>query len=75
MALCQLPQVIRIVKTKTTEGVSLLMQIVLSLGVICWLVAGILYNSAPMYISNGVCTVFSLFILVRILCERYGRKR
>jgi len=51
MALCQIPQAWLVYKTKKTEGISILMQSVLALGVGMWFITGILFNNAPMYLS------------------------
>lgn len=64
MAICQVPQAVLVYRTKQTEGISILMQSILTLGIGMWFVTGILFNNAPMYLSNGFCFIFCLYILL-----------
>ena len=75
MAVCQLPQLIKVVKTRNVDGISLWMQVLLGLGMFFWLVTGILLESVPMYISNGCCLVFCLTIIFYIIKEGKGKKQ
>lgn len=59
-----LPQAIKIIKTKTTKDISLTMYIILVIGVILWLIYGILTNDFPVILANGISTIFTLTILI-----------
>ena len=68
MAICQIPQAWKIYKTRQTDSISIGMQLVMNFGVLCWMVTGILLNNIPMWLSNGVCLVFGLYVLA--MCIR-----
>ena len=57
------PQAIQTIKTKNTKGISLNMYLMFSIGVLCWLVYGLVNNDIPMIIANSITFVFSLIIL------------
>lgn len=59
-----LPQAIRTFRTKNTNGISLSMYSIFVLGVIMWLVYGILLNDIPLIIANSVTLALSASILV-----------
>jgi len=65
-----IPQVLKILKTHNTEGISLEMYIVFTIGVICWLAYGILLNELPIIISNSVTLILSAIILISKI--KYG---
>ena len=48
------PQVIQIYKTKKTEGLSLLTIFIFFIGVLLWLVYGIMLNDTPLMLANSV---------------------
>ncbi len=58
------PQVIRIWKTHSTKDLSLGMFLLFSLGVILWLIYGILQNQLPVILSNAVTLVLAIIILI-----------
>ncbi len=72
MAVCQIPQAVKVYQTNETENISILMQIILTLGIAMWFTTGILVDSVPMYLSNGFCLVFCLYILG--VCIKNKRK-
>ncbi len=65
-----LPQVIKILKTKHTKDISLLMYSIFATGVFLWLIYGILLKELPMILGNGI--TFILTVIVLILKIRYG---
>lgn len=73
MAVCQIPQAEKIIRTKSTENISVLMQVILTLGITFWFIAGVLMDSAPMYLSNGFCALLCYPIL--FVCFRNEVKR
>ena len=58
-----LPQAIKVVKTKNTEALSLLMYSVFTVGVVLWLVYGILREDLAITLANFVTLILSLVIL------------
>jgi len=66
-----LPQAIKIIKTKETGGISLLMYLFLECGLFLWLIYGILIESFPLMLANGIALLLSSLIL--ILKLRYSK--
>jgi len=58
-----LPQVIKIYKSKETKSISFAMYVVLSLGVLLWLIYGIHLKSMPMIIANTITLILTIYIL------------
>lgn len=77
-AICQIPQAIKIHRERRAEGISLLMQIILTSGIFFWFLTGVLImilegNYAaglPMVLSNGFCLVFGLYVLVMVILTK-----
>lgn len=59
-----LPQVIKIVKTKHTKDISLLMYIIFMAGVLLWLFYGILLKEPPIIIGNGITLILVMIVLL-----------
>jgi len=68
-----LPQLVKIVKNKSSKDVSLLMFLIFTLGIFLWLVYGILTLTLAIIIANSVTIVLALSIL--ILKIKYDRKK
>lgn len=64
------PQVMKIIKTKETRDISLLMYIVLTFGILLWLIYGFLIQQLPIIIANGIVLILGLVIIV--LKIKYG---
>jgi MtN3 and saliva related transmembrane protein len=62
--LCWLPQSVKIIREKRTEGISLITQSVFTIGTALWAVYGLLLNNRPVLCANLVTLAFSLTILV-----------
>ena len=58
-----LPQTIKSIKEKNTEGISLGMYSLFTLGVVFWLVYGLSIKDIPMVAANSVTIVFAIIIL------------
>jgi MtN3 and saliva related transmembrane protein len=58
-----IPQTIKTWKTKNTEGISLVMYIVFTIGVSFWLVYGVSQLDYPIILANGVSIFLSSMIL------------
>jgi MtN3 and saliva related transmembrane protein len=65
-----LPQVIKAHQSKHTKDLSLLMYTVLSLGLILWLIYGILLNSLPIILANSITLLLCLYLLLMKI--KYG---
>ena len=59
-----IPQVLQILKTRNTKGISLGMYIIFTLGLICWLTYGIFIGAWPIIIANATTLVLAVTILV-----------
>jgi MtN3 and saliva related transmembrane protein len=59
-----LPQAIKTIKTKNTQGISLFMYAIFSLGVLLWLIYGFVINDLPVIIANAITLVFAIVILI-----------
>ena len=64
------PQAIRILRTRDTQAISLIMYIVFSVGIALWLIYGLAIGSAPVIGANAITLVFVLAILGAKI--RYG---
>lgn len=58
-----LPQVLKIVQTRDTQSLSLMMYVIFTLGVATWLVYGILRSDSAVIVANAVTLVLALIIL------------
>ncbi len=62
--LCWLPQSVKIIREKRTEGISLITQSVFTFGTALWATYGWLLNNRPVLFANAVTLVFALSILL-----------
>ncbi len=67
---CFVPQVIKIVRSKQTKDISLLMYIALVTGFSLWLVYGLILKDGPLVLANSFSLTFALIILITKI--RYG---
>ena len=58
-----LPQLIHTLKVKHTEGVSLGMYSLFVIGIVLWLVYGVLIDAMPVIVANVITLVFASIIL------------
>jgi len=61
--LCWVPQAVKIIREKQTQGISLITQAVFTVGLALWLTYGLLLTNWPLMLANAVTLVFSLVIL------------
>ncbi len=59
-----LPQALQTIKTKNTAGISLAMYSLFAFGTLFWFIFGLLSNSLPVSIANGITLLFACIILV-----------
>ena len=58
------PQAIKTIRTKSTESISLRMYVILTTGVVCWLIYGFYLMDYPIIIANSVTLLLAGTILV-----------
>jgi MtN3 and saliva related transmembrane protein len=68
-----IPQIIKVVKTKSAKDVSLITLLQLSLGVSLWIVYGMHLKDFIIILANGV-TLSTLIVLLILYCN-YGRRK
>lgn len=59
-----LPQAFKVIKTKDTEGISLLMYLMNVTGIFLWLIYGLMIHDGALIGANGVTFVLSSIILI-----------
>ena len=59
-----LPQAIKVYKSKSTKDISLYMFLIFTIGVLSWLIYGLIINDLPVILANAVTLILSLFILI-----------
>ncbi len=65
------PQLIKIIRTKRTEDISLYMYIILICGVILWEIYGIIIEDIPIIVANIVTLILTVSILIlKIVYQR-----
>jgi MtN3 and saliva related transmembrane protein len=57
------PQVIKVVKHKHTQSISLGMYAILTIGIGSWVVYGLMINSPSIVVANAITFVLALLIL------------
>jgi MtN3 and saliva related transmembrane protein len=69
------PQVLKILKTRNTSGISLIMYALFVTGVACWLAWGLMVNQKPVIIANAATLVLSASVLLlKIRAVLLGRE-
>lgn len=66
------PQIAKILRERDASAISLRMYAVTIVGFVCWTIFGLLTNSLPVAIANGVCLV--LVCTIFVLRLRFGGK-
>jgi|GEM_PF-110141 len=69
------PQAWRIIKTRDVKGLSAATYSITVAGFVLWTTYGILLGKWPLIVTNLVCLLLSLFILVMVLLPRHKRDR
>ena len=59
-----LPQAVLTLRTRKTDEISLTMYLMLNLGIMCWLVYGLVQDDLAIILVNSVTLLFSLPILL-----------
>lgn len=62
-----LPQAIKTIKTRHTKDLSLGMYILMTSGLFCWFIYGILLGDLPLIFANGIsCLLTSIILVIKI---------
>jgi MtN3 and saliva related transmembrane protein len=59
-----LPQAIKVIRTRHTKDLSLVMYLVFTIGILLWLIYGILLKDLPMILANVITIVLAFTILI-----------
>ncbi|MEM0137483.1 MAG: SemiSWEET family transporter [Thermoplasmata archaeon] len=59
-----MPQFIKIIMDKSAKEISFLMYIVISIGIFLWFLYGLMINSLPIIVANGVSFILTILILL-----------
>ena len=68
-----IPQVYKVIKTKSVNGLSLTTYLIFTAGVLFWLIYGLLKSSISMIIGNGITFLLAFLILYYILKNRNSK--
>lgn len=66
------PQAYKVIRTRDTESISLVMYILFSGGVAMWLLYGIVLTNFPIILANSITLSLSLVILYFKITQRKG---
>ena len=61
------PQVVKVAKTKKTDGISLWMYIIFIIGIFLWLIYGILIKSYEIILANTITFPLAIYVLVYVI--------
>lgn len=59
-----IPQAYKIYQTKNTQAISLSMFLIFNLGLVCWLIFGIVIHSLPVILANSITLILAMYILL-----------
>ena len=59
-----IPQAVKVYTAKSTKDISLGMFLLMTTGVLFWLIYGIMIDSVPLLAANAVTLLFSFYILL-----------
>ncbi len=65
-----IPQVFKVIKTRSSEGLSLTTYLIFITGVTLWLIYGVFKMSFSMILGNGITVLLSAIIIYYILINR-----
>lgn len=64
LAISNIPQIVRILKTKDTTSISFLMYLIYTTGIILWLTYGVILSSISVIISNSIALTTASVVLI-----------
>ncbi|MFH2048791.1 MAG: SemiSWEET transporter [bacterium] len=59
-----IPQLVKVIKSRSTKDISLLMYVVISTGILLWLIYGLCIGSVPVIAANAVTLLIAVAILI-----------
>lgn len=59
-----LPQAIKVIKSKDTSGISLIMYMMNVLGILLWFIYGLMIRDHALIFANGITFILSSIILI-----------
>ncbi len=62
--IAQLPQVVKVLRTKQTRDISLWMYIIINIGVVLWLIYGLFIMDFPLIAANSFTFVLTMIVLI-----------
>ena len=71
-----IPQMVKMLRTKSVDDVSLVMMVQMGLGVFLWMIYGLHLKNSPLIVANVVSLttlVLGLFVYFRYTTRRYFR--
>ena len=71
-SVAMMPQLIKVIKEKNAEDISVVMLLVLSTGLSLWVWYGILQNELPIILSNSFSVLVNITLL--ICCMMFKKK-
>ena len=70
-----LPQAIKTIRTKCTEGISAIMYSLFTVGILFWLIYGILVNDIIIISANFITFIFAFIILFISIYNIFKNKK
>ncbi|MCU4165859.1 SemiSWEET transporter [Carboxylicivirga caseinilyticus] len=68
------PQAIRIIKTRDVHSISLLMYLANTIGIVFWLIYGVLLKEMPIIIANSIAIIpAALILILKIVLGKKGK--
>ena len=68
------PQAYKVYKTHRTRDLSLPMYILFSIGILLWLIYGIMINNLPIISANTVTIILCAYILAMMVKDKGGKE-
>ena len=65
-----IPQAMKVFRTKKTNDLSQGMYILLCVGILLWIIYGVMIASLPIIIANGVTFLMAFYILVMVIKQK-----
>ncbi|MBN1989325.1 MAG: SemiSWEET family sugar transporter [Bacteroidales bacterium] len=67
------PQAVKVIRTRNTEGISLVMYLMFNIGITLWLIYGIMLNDLPIILANAITLFPALTVLFLVVKSKAGR--
>lgn len=68
------PQVVKVAKTKKTDGISLWMYIIFVIGILLWFTYGIFKKSMEIILTNIIVFPLAIYVLVYVIKNDINNK-